>query len=31
MFQMNGSRDAPRTKDPMVEVVFSVVNPSEGR
>jgi hypothetical protein len=31
MFHMNGSNDAPSTSEPIVEIVFSVVNPSVGR
>jgi hypothetical protein len=27
----NGNVDAPRTNEPIVEMVFSVVNPSVGR
>jgi len=30
-FHTNGSTDAPNTNDPIVEIVFSVVNPSVGR
>ncbi len=30
-FQMNGMVEKPSTNAPMVETVFSVVKPSEGR
>ena len=31
MFQRNGSMEAPRMNDPILDTTFNVVNPSVGR